>query len=207
MILIKPAIKLFVLLFLALHMAACAPIQPKPNANSAMPFDPRMHLAGISAIKDFNIQGRLGVQHNQTGLSGSVHWHHLKKTDQLTFISPLGNKIAEISNGIQGATLITNENKVFNAPDPESLTEKTLGWKFPINKLSDWIIGRPSNGAITEMGWDELGRLTKFKQDGWQINYLSYQSVGQWSLPAKMSIHKDQLNLKLLIDQWQLPTY
>lgn len=196
----------FLLLALLLSEAGCTNIKPNQTALTIKQLDVRDHLGQIASIREFKIEGRLGVQSEKQGISGSVHWHHLKISDEMNLYSPLGGKIAEILNGNNGITLITSDNKVFNAQDPEALTESTLGWRLPITKLSDWIVGRPANGAISNVKWDEDGKLKKFNQEGWEISYLEYKESNQIMLPSKMNIRNSKLNLRLIIDRWELPS-
>ena len=201
----KTLLRLLLLALLA-SQTACTNIRANQTTLPNKQLDVREHLTQIASIRDFKIEGRLGVQSDKQGISGTVHWHHLKVSDEMNLYSPLGGKIAEIINRKNGVTLITNDNKVFNAQDPEALTESTLGWRLPITKLSDWIVGRPANGAISNVKWDENGKLKKFNQEGWEISYLEYKESNQTELPSKMNIRNSKLNFRLVIDRWELPS-
>lgn len=201
----KTLLRLLLLALLA-SQTACTNIRANQTTFPSNPSDVSAHLAQIVSIRDFKIEGRLGVQSDKHGISGTVHWHHRKVSDEMNIYSPLGGKIAEIINGNNGVTLTTSDNKVFNALDTEALTESTLGWRLPITKLSDWIVGRPANGAISNVKWDEDGKLKKFKQEGWEISYLEYKESNQIVLPSKMNIRNSILNFRLIIDRWELPS-
>lgn len=199
----KTLLRLLLLALLA-SQTACTNIRANQTTLPNKQLDVRAHLTQIASIRDFKIEGRLGVQSDKQGISGTVHWHHLKVSDEMNLYSPLGGKIAEILNDNNGVTLTTRNNQVFKAQDPESLTESTLGWRLPITKLSDWIVGRPANGAISNVKWDDDGKLKKFNQEGWEISYLEYKESNQVVLPSKMNIRNSKLNLRLIIDRWEL---
>ncbi len=201
----KTLLRLLLLALLA-SQTACTNIRANQKTFPSNPSDVSAHLAQIVSIRDFKIEGRLGVQSDKYGISGTVHWHHLKVSDEMNLYSSLGGKIAEIISGNNGVTLTTSDNKVFNAQDTEALTESALGWRLPITKLSDWIVGRPANGAISNVKWDENGKLKKFNQEGWEISYLEYKESNQVVLPSKMNIRNSKLNLRLIIDRWELPS-
>lgn len=202
---IKTLLRLLVLALLT-SQTACTNIRANQTSLPIKQLDIVDHLGKIASIREFRIEGRLGVQSDKHGISGTLHWHHLRVSDEMNLYSPLGGKIAEIINVKDGVTLITNDNKVFNAQDPEALTESTLGWRLPITKLSDWIVGRPANGAISNVKWDENGKLKKFNQEGWEISYLEYKESNQTELPSKMNIRNSKLNFRLVIDRWELPS-
>lgn len=199
----KTLLRLLLLALLA-SQTACTNIRANQTTLPNKQLDVREHLTQIASIRDFKIEGRLGVQSEKQGISGTVHWHHLKVSDEMNLYSPLGGKIAEILNDNNGVTLTTSNNQVFKAQDPEALTESTLGWRLPITKLSDWIVGRPANGAISNVKWDDDGKLKKFNQEGWEISYLEYKESNQVALPSKMNIRNSKLNLRLIIDRWEL---
>ncbi len=199
----KTLLRLLLLALLA-SQTACTNIRANQTTLPNKQLDVREHLTQIASIRDFKIEGRLGVQSDKQGISGTVHWHHLKVSDEMNLYSPLGGKIAEILNDNNGVTLTTSNNQVFKAQDPEALTESTLGWRLPITKLSDWIVGRPANGAISNVKWDDDGKLKKFNQEGWEISYLEYKEINQVALPSKMNIRNSKLNLRLIIDRWEL---
>ncbi|MFM1978582.1 MAG: hypothetical protein RLZZ151_1097 [Pseudomonadota bacterium] len=199
----KTSLRLLLLALLA-SQTACTNIRANQTTLPNKQLDVRSHLTQIASIRDFKIEGRLGVQSDKQGISGTVHWHHLKVSDEMNLYSPLGGKIAEILNDNNGVTLTTSNNQVFKAQDPEALTESTLGWRLPITKLSDWIVGRPANGAISNVKWDDDGKLKKFNQEGWEISYLEYKESNQVVLPSKMNIRNSKLNLRLIIDRWEL---
>ncbi len=199
----KTLLRLLLLALLA-SQTACTNIRANQTTLPNKQLDVRAHLTQIASIRDFKIEGRLGVQSDKQGISGTVHWHHLKVSDEMNLYSPLGGKIAEILNDNNGVTLTTSNNQVFKAQDPEALTESTLGWRLPITKLSDWIVGRPANGAISNVKWDDDGKLKKFNQEGWEISYLEYKEINQVALPSKMNIRNSKLNLRLIIDRWEL---
>ena len=46
-------------------------------------------------------------------------------------------------------------------------------------------------------------RLESLEQDGWRITYSTYTAVhGEW-LPARLSMQRDAVRVRLLVDEWQ----
>lgn len=71
--------------------------------------------------------------------------------------------------------------------------------------LPDWVLGRPSAGSVDAASWDESGRLTSLQQDGWKIEYAEYRDAEGHQLPSRIDMRSPKLNLKLIIESWQLP--
>lgn len=161
------------------------------------------HQATIAPIQQFSLRGRVGVQANGKGFSGSITWQHSAVDDNVALFSPLGSQVANISKTTTQVTLTDNKGNSISEADPETLTEKVLGWKLPLTGLADWSLGRPASGHVQAISWDEQGHLVQLKQDGWEVEYQSYAKQGNYVLPIKLVLKNDKVHLKLLIEQWQ----
>ena len=190
---------------IVLLISACAtqPITPpQPPTNSAIN---QKHLATLANIKAFALKGRLGVVTQKQGFSGGIDWQHQAITDNIDVFSPVGSKVANIAKNPSGVTLTSQNGHSVSAQDAESLTETTLGFRLPLTGLSNWAIGRPSASKIEAANWDETGRLTTLKQDGWDISYENYADIDGISLPKKILLKSEKVNLKLLVERWGIP--
>ena len=187
---------------LALILVACAtqPISPSPPPiTSAIN---QKHLAALANIKAFALKGRLGVVTQKQGFSGGINWQHQITNDNIDVFSPVGGKIANIAKTPSQVTLTDQKGHSVSAQDAESLTETTLGFRLPLTGLSDWAIGRPSASKIDAASWDETGRLTALKQDGWDISFENYAVQNGVDLPSKILLKSEKVNLKLLVEKW-----
>lgn len=192
------------LLVAAIFLSGCAALQQQAEPASDLATHQR-HLDGLAEISQFNIQGRIGVQTEGRGFSGSTHWQHQAKRDSIALFSPMGGQVANIRATPDNVVLIDSDGKSYEAADAETLTQKTLGWRLPMKGLPDWVLGRPAPGNVDESCWDQNGRLTRLKQHGWDISYAQYQDSDGYQLPGKVTLVSPKLNLKLIIERWELP--
>lgn len=189
-----------------LLLIGCAAIQPitQPPASAAAAY--QQHLASLADIKQFKLQGRIGVQTEGKGFSGTTHWQHDNAGDNIALFSPLGGQVATIKTAADGVELVTSDGKSFSAKDAETLTQQNLGWSLPMQGLTDWVLGRPASGVnASDTIWDSTGRLTKLKQDGWEIEYAEYVEASGKQLPSRINLRSPKLYLKLIIEQWEIP--
>ncbi len=193
--------RLFPGLVWLLLVGGCA-LQPpiRPAADIAVHTD---HLKQLANIQSFHLQGRLAVNTNGKGYSGSMAWQHQTNIDTIDVFTPLGSKIAHIERTDVQVTLTNAKGEQINAQDAESLTEKALGWRLPLKGLSDWALGRPTQAPITQQQWDAFGKLTLLEQQGWKIEYLEYQDKMAVPLPQKITLRRENILLKLVVEQWQ----
>lgn len=181
-------------------LAGCASLAP-PSQPVDLDAQSR-HLRKLENISAFSLSGRMAVQTEKRGFSGSLRWKHTEEGDYFALYSPLGAQVAEINSNKDGVTLTTNDRKTYKADDAETLLQQTMGWSLPLRGLTDWVIGRPTSSTYEAIDSDAQGRLTRLKQDGWDIEYPSYKTVEGTDLPGKIVLKSPQLDLKLLVENW-----
>lgn len=174
----------------------------KPVASIASQTLQLQHLQTVAAIQQFSLQGRIGVQTEGKGFSGSLHWQHNSTNDNIALYSPLGGQVATIKKTADQITLEDSNGKSVSASDAESLTQTVLGWQLPLTGLADWSLGRPASNPVQESTWDEQGLLSTLNQDGWKIEFRNYSEQHGYLLPNKILLKSEKVNLKLLIEKW-----
>ncbi|PPC94885.1 MAG: outer membrane lipoprotein LolB [Methylotenera sp.] len=182
-------------------IAGCAssPIS-KPIETPASKSLQQQHLNSIAAIKAFSLKGRIGVQTEGKGFSGSMQWQHETAEDNIALYSPLGGQVASIKKDANAVTLTEGNGNSISAQDAETLTEMTLGWKLPLTGLADWSLGRPTAQPIDKINWDEMGRITHLVQEGWDIEYSDYLAHEGKQLPNKIYLRSPKVNIKLIVE-------
>lgn len=157
----------------------------------------------------FAMNARISIRHQGRRDSAGLHWTHLVGSDEILLLTPLGQTGARIYRDAGYATLDEGD-KHYVDTDVESLMMQVLGWRLQLDGLHHWVLGMPApstgagqlaSGALVER--DALGRLTVLRQDGWEIHYVQYATDKADSLPARMQLSRGDLQLTLLIDEWE----
>ncbi|MDO8208369.1 MAG: lipoprotein insertase outer membrane protein LolB [Gallionella sp.] len=149
----------------------------------------------------FAMNGRISVKHNGSRDSAGLRWTHQAQTDEILLLTPLGQTAARIYRDAKEATLDEGD-KHYSDTDVESLMMQVLGWRLQLDGLHHWVLGLTAAGdALVER--DESGRMTVLHQDGWEVRYLKYADDKADSLPARMQLSRENLQLTLLIDEWE----
>lgn len=190
-----------------LLISGCATLKPATESSLPTPVgNPselhQVHLEQLAHINQFYLQARIGIQSEGKGSSGSARWRHNPDGNDISMLSPVGSSVAKIITDPKGVTLTTNDGKVLQATNAESLTQEHLGWRLPLTGLPDWALGRPANRLAEELHWDSIGRITKLKQDGWEIEYPEYMEAAGYRLPKRINLKSKNLTLKLVIESW-----
>ncbi|MBI3529841.1 MAG: outer membrane lipoprotein LolB [Betaproteobacteria bacterium] len=156
------------------------------------------------SISAFSLNGRVAVKLDDRGYTASLRWRHSAMRDSLRLLSPLGSVVGEIEADSDGATLTTGDKKVHRSNDVQSLTREVLGWDLPLAGLRYWVTGRADPGSpVQAQSRDDNERLKSLTQNDWRIAYIEY--FGDSALPARLSLAYDRLNLRLIVEHWELP--
>ena len=156
------------------------------------------------SIGAFSLNGRVAVKLEDRGYTASLRWRHSATRDSLRLFSPLGSVVGEIEADSDGATLTTGDKKVYRSNDAQSLTREVLGWDLPLSGLRYWVTGRADPALpVQAQSRDDKERLKSLMQNDWRIAYLEY--FGDSALPARLSLVYERLNLRLIVEHWELP--
>jgi len=189
-------------------MQGCVSIPATPTVNQGQAQSLyQQHLQDNAGIETFSLQARIGVQTDGKGFSGSLHWQHNANQDEIALFSPLGGQVARMQKNADGVTLTDVNGHIQSAVDAESLTQNLLGWRLPLQGLADWSLGQPHSTPIQALSLDGHGLISSLQQDGWLISYDRYSMQNGHLLPSKIVLHSENLTLKILIDEWDIPTH
>lgn len=186
-------IKRFIILAWLLLLGACASssvpgVVQRPNQAELAPFS-------------FN--GRVITRHNGERTSAAVRWTHRGVEDEILLLAPLGQTVARVFSDAQGVLLEASGKQYFEQ-DAETLTERILGWHLPLSGMRYWVLALPAVGTAAAIERAENGQVSVMRQDGWEINYTRYAAEAPDSLPLRLTLRRDGMELQLLIDEWEI---
>jgi len=186
-------IRTLAIVFCTLWLSACAGLSPVAGGKAAAQRD---------ALQSFFLEGRFSLRHEDKSYAGRLSWRHAGNDDELLLASPLGQGMAEVVSGADGARLTTSDGKSYSAADAETLTLQVLGYPLPLKKLAGWVRARRDGQAGEFDAPDSLGRPLGLRQGEWRINY-EYDGDDPQALPARLFVKRaDALELRLRIDEW-----
>ncbi|EJL02531.1 MULTISPECIES: lipoprotein insertase outer membrane protein LolB [Pseudomonas] len=163
----------------------------------------REHKAQLSGLDGWQIDGKIGIRAPKDSGSGTLFWLQRQDYYDIRLSGPLGRGAARLTGRPGQVSLEVANQGRYEAPTPEALLEEQLGWKLPVSHLNWWIRGLPAPDSKSRLTLDADSRLSNLEQDDWQIEYLSYaQQNGYW-LPERIKLHGSNLDVTLVIKQWQ----
>jgi len=176
--------------------AACtlSPTVPPPEPVARQTFD------------TFSLSGRLSVSDGKQSASGRLEWERRTGTDRWTVSSPLGQIIARIDFGPDGAEVLFANGERRYAPQVADLVPILLPGAaeagLPPERLAAWVQAAPPGGAEIRT-LDVRGRPARLIDKGWIIDYLGYRDESSEAMPRLVDISRGEFRLRLVVDRWE----
>jgi outer membrane lipoprotein LolB len=159
-------------------LAGCTGMQELPDA--ALRLGPP--LAGFAA------NGRISLRQGERSDHLKFDWQHAPGRDVVLFSSPIGQGLAELGRDASGAWLIVPGEPARRAPDLATLTQRLFGTPLPLDVVADWL-----RGARAELSGEV---------DGWRVLVSETAPYRERRLPRRLEAHRDDIGLKIVIDDW-----
>ena len=168
------------------------------------------HLA-LQAVQSFGLEGRLAAAVAGEGFNANLGWTQRGERSELDLRAPLGFGAARVVRDAGQLTLEASRGERFNGPLASDQLTQRLGFEPPLGSLRWWVLGvsDPTGPeAIFRLSADGQ-TLLALDQDGWHVDYSEYARYGQtpltaW-LPRRITLSREDVRLRLVVDRWQVP--
>lgn len=182
------------LLLCLLLLVGCAAAPPKPQS---------IKRPTQTEHAPFVLSGRIAVKHGGNRSLSGVRWTHYAGADEILLLAPFGQTVARIRSDMRGAVL-DMPFKHYAAKDVDELTQQVLGWRLPLSGLRYWVLALPAPRGAFDIKHDTNGQVMLLSQDNWTIRYTRYATQTLDSLPLRLALQRDGLEIQLLIDEWEI---
>ena len=159
----------------------------------------------LQARQHFDLSGRVAVATAHDGFNANLHWEQQGTRSQLMLAGPLGTGAVRISASGDDLDIVTARGEHVDRAAAHAELATRLGFDPPLPSLRYWILGVPDPAQPATEELDERQqRLQGLTQAGWHIDYTRYVAVGAESLPTRLTLQRDAVRVRLLVDDWQL---
>lgn len=182
-------------------LAGCRTLPPRAPAALA-PWPERRPQ--LQALAHFGLKGRVALSAAGNGFNANLRWQQDGARSQIALEGPLGVGGMHITaEGADLNILTARGEHISNEAAHAELTAR-LGFDVPIASLRYWVLGVPDPAAPAEESLDGAQqRLAALTQDGWHVTYGSYMSAGSQTLPARLTLERAAVRVRLLVEDWQ----
>jgi outer membrane lipoprotein LolB len=159
----------------------------------------------LQARDHFELKGRVAIAVADQGVNANLQWTQSGERTQVTLEGPLGVGAVRISAEGDDLVIVNADGHRADSDAAHAELAARLGFDPPLHSLRYWIQGVPDPATpATETLEAGQQRLQGLAQDGWSILYTAYSVVGQEWLPARLTVQRDTVRVRLLVDGWRL---
>ena len=188
----------------ALALGACASLQGRAPSGPPDEAAWSARANGLAALATWQLSGRVAVVDGKEGGSGSLDWKQDGDLLDFDFRGPLGADAVHIQGDGDALWVKTSHGDDFVTRDPERDFAERLHMPLPLLSMRYWMLGLPDPGAPYDKQVDAQGELIHLEQRGWQVEYLGYADVQGYALPVRLTLTRDAVRIKLVMDAWIL---
>jgi outer membrane lipoprotein LolB len=158
----------------------------------------------LQARERFDLTGRVAVASGREGFNASLRWSQAGPRSQLRLEGPLGAGAVQVSAADDVLEIVTSRGERLDSAAAHAELAARLGFDPPLPSLRYWVLGVPDPERPAQEELDERQhRLKGLTQDGWHIDYPLYVAVGAEMLPARLTLKRDAVRVRLIVDDWQ----
>lgn len=210
MTLMKPLFKTFLcttaLLILMLSGCSSTPNDDfKPVSNQT----PSQRAASLQQLAQWKITGKIAFIESNDRNSASLNWQvdEHNNSQRLSLTSYLGINVLQLNSKGNNHTLKV-EGETYYGNDLAALTHSLTGLTLPTQALNFWLKGVAYQESDV-ISYDQATQLPQtlsshYNNELWQVSYGRYQQVADYRLATKISIRKDDLLIKIAINEWSI---
>lgn len=183
-------------------LAACR-TAPPPSFLVLPPWD--LRRPQLQAREHFDLKGRVAVATGHEGFNANLRWSQQGPHSQLTLEGPLGAGAVQVNAAGSQLEIVTARGAHLDSAAAHAELAARLGFDPPLPSLRYWVLGVPDpDHPATEELDQQRQHLAHLTQAGWHIDYGQYVSVEGESVPTRLTLRREAVRVRLLVEHWDL---
>lgn len=191
-----------------LVLSGCSTL-PNKEKHELIKQTPAQRIIKLKQLKQWRIAGKIAFIETNSRNSSTLNWQvdESKATQQLNLTTYLGINVLQLESNANNHT-IQVDGKTHHSNNLEALIYSITGLTLPTQALTFWLKGIPYKPSDS-IHYQAVTLLPKtlssyYNNELWQISYANYQQVDGYNLATKFSIKKDDLLIKIVINDWSI---
>jgi outer membrane lipoprotein LolB len=187
---------------MALLLVGCAAAPVMGPAPAGRAPDP-------AVLSQWVAKGRIALVAQGDGGSGSFVWQQRSERTELSFRGPLGAGGLRIMTDGDVIEMTDAAGRDLDGEAARRALEQRLGIDLPLDDMRFWMLGLPAPDAgdgTTVVLPAAANSATGFRQRDWEVSFQEFRPVGEWTLPVKFNAAAEGVRVRIVVDDWELPT-
>lgn len=197
---------LFTLAFFTLALSGCSSL-PNEETLVLMKQTPQQRITKLQQLQQWKITGKIAFIEKNSRSSATLSWQvdEHKNTQRLNLTSYLGINVLKLESD-NNIHKIQVDGKTYHGNNLAVLIHSITGLSLPTQALTFWLKGLPyqENDSIIYQKATLLPQTlsSHYNNALWQVSYGDYQHITGYNLATKFSIKKDDLVIKISVNDW-----
>ena len=115
---------------------------------------------------------------------------------------PLGAGGVQVTSDGSRLSIVNSKGERLDSDAARAELVSRLGFEPPMASLRYWVLGVPDPAQPATETLDSQQRLQSLQQNGWQVDYGSYMPVNGGWLPARLTLQRAGVRVRLVVDGW-----
>ena len=161
----------------------------------------------LQQLDHWTLTGKLAIFLESDRQSANIYWQQQGDDYSIQLTTFIGTRILQVTKNEQGVEIINNDDEVFTGQDANTLIKQlSPGLDLPIAALQQWIKGNPANASYQLNDQQQVSELVGLdaSQNLWEVDFQQYQVFSGTVLPTKVNIKRDDIRVKIAINQWKV---
>ncbi len=156
----------------------------------------------LGQLDKWQFRGRIAVKTSDDGFNGKLRWVQDGDFFRATVSGPLGIGTVRIEGDGEGVEITDKDGTTTVLRDVESELYYRYGWTIPVESLRYWVLGIPDPRVPAATEFDDLDRVSRIEQRGWNVEVGRYREAGGQQMPARLVASSRETSVRLVIDKW-----
>ena len=161
----------------------------------------------LQQLDHWTLTGKLAIFLETDRQSANIYWQQQGDDYSIQLTTFIGTRILQVTKNEQGVEIINNDDEVFTGQDANTLIKQlSPGLDLPIAALQQWVKGNPANASYQLNDQQQVSELVGLdaSQNLWEVDFKQYQVFSGTVLPTKVNLKRDDIRVKIAINQWKV---
>ncbi|PWG65223.1 lipoprotein insertase outer membrane protein LolB [Sediminicurvatus halobius] len=185
-----------------LLLGGCAVVAPQPDRDGE-----RLAVedwAPPLAPDAWQLQGRTALRVGGDGATASLFWREAPDRYRIDLRGAFGAGAVRVEGEADQVTLRTGDGSVHRAGSARELVRAVTGYDLPVEYLRWWVRARPVPWLGGQVRVGAEGLPQRLEQEGWVVRYEGFTEVGEYRLPQRLEVSREDVLVRLVVRQWEL---
>ncbi|WP_025565763.1 lipoprotein insertase outer membrane protein LolB [Psychromonas sp. SP041] len=161
----------------------------------------------LQQLDHWTLTGKLAIFLEKERQTANIYWKQQGDNYSIQLTTFIGTRILQVTKNAQGVEIINNDDEVFTGQDANTLIKQlSPGLDLPISALQQWIKSNPANASYQLNDQQQVSDILGLdaSQNLWEVSFQQYQNFSGIALPKRVDLKRDNIRLKIAINQWKV---